>query len=61
MIRPERDNQNAEIHNKPLPCLPYAFAALREPDFVTLVVKMGSRLESKWSASKIDSLEAEHR
>lgn len=61
MIRPERDSQNAEIHDKPLPCLPYAFAALREADFVTLVVEMRSRLESKWSASKIDDLEAEGR
>ena len=61
MIRPERDSNNEAIHNEPLPCLPFAFAALRESDFVHLVIKMRSRLESKWNSSKIDSLEAEHR
>ena len=38
----------------------FAFAALREADFVNLVIKMRSCLESKWNSSKIDALEAEH-
>ena len=61
MVCPERDSNNEAIHNEPLLCLPFAFAAFRESDFVHLVIKMRSRLESKWNSSKIDSLEAEHR
>jgi len=58
MIRPERDSNNEAIHDE---ALPFAFAALRESDFVHLVIKMRSRLESRWNSSKIDSVEAEHR
>lgn len=61
MIRPERNCQNAAIHDKPLPCLPHVFAALQEAEFVNLVVKMRSCSESRWSASIIDALEADYR
>eukprot|EP00957_Ditylum_brightwellii_P029127 2200956-Ditylum_brightwellii.AAC.1 len=60
MICPEHDSNNEAIHDEPLLCLPFDFAALWKSDFVSLVIKMQSHLELKWNLSKIDSLEAEH-
>lgn len=61
MVRPEHDCQNSPFHDEPLLCLPYALAALWKADFVTLVLNMRSRFESKWSASTIDAQEAKYR
>lgn len=37
MIRPEGDSNNDEIHDEPLPFLPFAFPALRESDFIEIL------------------------
>ena len=60
-IRPQRDDSDVGIHDTPLPCLPFPFCNMREDEFVALVVRMRSRLESKFTAKDIDALEIEHR
>ena len=60
-IRPQREDSNVGIHDTPIPCLPFSFCKMREDEFVALVVRMRSRLESKFTAKDIDALESKHR
>lgn len=59
-IRPQPDDMH-DPHNATLPCLPRSFAKMDEVDFVELVIRMRSRLESKFHESTIEDLELEHR
>ena len=39
-IRPQRDSPNSDIHDTPLPCLPFSFCNMQEDKFVALVVRI---------------------
>lgn len=60
-IWPKHDADKNAVHDYPLHCIPFAFVATREGDFVGIVRRTRPRLEIRFSASEIYVLEAGQR